>query len=339
MLEVKELNQKYFYGTNAINGVSFALCDGEKLAVLSKTSGGKTSLIKCLAGLFPEESGSIILDGKDITKLKIKDRGVRLVYDDGGLIRKRNVKFNLTYPLKLRKIDKCERLKIAYKVAKEYGLEPFFNEPTYRLFTPEIIALALARLETRESPLTLIDDLFSLASGQERKELFAKYLPKLKKISGNVIFATDSVEEAFSFGDKIMVLSAGYVEQIGTPSELKYSPNSLSVDVLVNPNKNRKIVSVTDGLVDLYGVKIKLPSSYCSDEVFVSYDLIQGETGKEFRTEYEVYDGTNTCYFVNINGEKVLKTDNLNEFFVNPDTKTLKVFDRVNEKVLTFELI
>ena len=339
MLEVKELKQTYFYGTNAINGVSFVLNDGEKLAVLSRTGGGKTSLIKCIAGLFPADSGSIVLDSKDITKLKIKDRDVRLVYDDGGLIRKRSVAYNLTYPLKLRKVERGERLKIAYGVAKEFGLEPFLKEPAYRLFTPEIIALALARLELRESPLTLIDDVFSLANGQERKELFSKYLPRLKKISGNAIFATDSVEEAFSFGDRVMVLSSGYLEQIGTPTELKFKPNSLSVDVIVNPNKNRRIVAVVDGMVDFYGLKIKLPSDYVSDEIFISYELTNSEIGSEFDAEYEVYEGTSVCYLVNANGEKVLKGEGTNKRFVSVDTNSLKLFDRVSEKVLTFELI
>ncbi len=339
MLEVKELNQTYFYGTNALNSVSFMLNDGEKLAVLSKTGGGKTSLIKCIAGLFPADSGNIILNGKDITALKIKDRDVRLVYDDGGLIRKRNVKFNLTYPLKLRKVDRVERLKIAYETAKEYGLEPFFKEPAYRLFTPEIIALALARLKLRESPLTLIDDLFSLSNGQERKDLFAKYLPKLKEISGNVIFATDSVEEAFSFGDRILVLNAGYLDQIGSSEELKSAPATLTVDSIVNPNKNRITALVNDGVVDFYGLKIKLPTEYSSNEVFLSYELIQDENGCEFKTEYEVYEGTSMVYLVNSSGEKLLKTNKDVVRFVNINLETLKLFDRVSEKVLTFELI
>ena len=339
MLEVKDLYQNYFYGTNALNGISFVLNEGEKLAVVSNNGGSKTSLLKCIAGLFPASSGSIVLNGKDITNLKIKDRGVRLVYDDGGLIRNRSVLFNLTYPLKIRKMPKNERLSLAYNTAKEYGLEPFVKEMTFRLFTPEIIALSLSRLELRKSPLTLIDDVFSLANGKEREELFNKFLPKLQKIEGNAIFATDSIQEAVSFADKILILNNGYQDQIGTIAELKDNPQSLFVDSYVNPQKNHLICNVIDGVVDIKGIKIKLPLTYKKDEVFVSYELIPHENGYPFNSVYKKYIGANCYVLINADGEKCLNyTPNvISNVLINKST--IKIFDRVNEKVLTHELI
>ena len=339
MLEVKNLRQTYFYGTNALNGISFVLNEGEKLAVLSKKGGGKTSLLKCIAGLFPAESGNVILDDKDVTNLKIKDRGVRLVYDDGGLISKRTVLYNLTYPLKIRKINKDERVSIAYQIAKDYGLEPFIKEMTFRLFTPEIIALALARLELRDSSLTLIDDIFSLACGQERKEIFEKFLPKLHSIGGNVIFATDSVEEAFSFADKVLILNNGYQDQIGTFDELKNHPQSLLVDELINPNKNRMVLGVVNGVVELDDVKIKLPDEYDCDEVFVSYELINNDSGSSFNAVYKKYLSENSFVYYNGAGEKCVSSTGKTNFKVKVNTNTLKFFNRVNEKVLTFEIL
>lgn len=339
MLEIKDLHQSYFYGTNALNGISFVLNDGEKLAVLSKNGGGKTSLLKCIAGLFPSSSGSIILDGKDITNLKVKDRGLRMVYDDGGLIRNRSVSFNLTYPLKLRKLPKNERLGIAYQTAKDYGLEAFFKEQAFRLFTPEIIALALARLELRDSSLTLIDDVFSIANGKERKDLFDKFLPKISNLKGNVIFATDSVEEAFSFSDKVLVLNNGYQDQIGTLEELKSNPHTLLVDEFVNPNKTRILCGVVDNVVEIDGLKLKIASDYQSNEVFVSYELTENISGYQFDCSYKKYIAENKYVFVNNAGEKFVGERCSNDTKVSIDVNSLKLFDRINEKLLTYELL
>lgn len=338
MFEVKDLHQNYFYGTNALVGISFLLNDNEKLSVLSKKGGGKTSLIKCIAGLFPESQGSIILDGKDITKSKIKDRGVRLVYDDGGLIRKRSVKFNLEYPLKLRKIEKEERLSIAYMTAKEYGLEPFYKEISFRLFTPEIIALALARLELRDSPLTLIDDIFSLANGKEREDLFEKFLPKLKSLKGNVIFSTDNLREAVSFSNKILVLNQGYQEQLGDYEDLKNNPASLFVDEYINPNKNRLICGVVKNQLELDGINVTLPDSYQNDEVYVSYNLIKDKNGYDFDLDYKTYIGEGLFTLHSIRGEKIISSEDISHLKVSIDPTSIKIFDRINEKSLTFKI-
>ena len=339
MLEIKNLNQTYFYGTNALKGISFVLNEGEKIAVLSKNGGGKTSLLKCIAGLFPADYGNIILNGKDITNLKPKDRDVRLVYDDGGLISKRTVKFNLLYPLKIRKIEKNERINKVYSVAKEYGLDPFLNEYAYRLFTPEIIALSLARVALRDSGLTLIDDVFSLANGIERKNLFEKFLPKLRNIPGNVIFATDSVEEAFAFGDRVLILNSGYQDQIGTVEEIRNNPNTLFVDQYVNPEKNRELFSVSNGIISLKNCSLKLCEPYSHNEVFVSYSLIPCENGYSFDATHKFYLGNGQYIYASSDGEKIATFGSDINLKVAVDTTSIKIYDRISEKLLTHEII
>ncbi len=338
MLELVNLEQTYFYGAKAINNLNLTINDGEKIAVLSKSGGGKTSLLKCIAGLFPATNGKIILNGQDITNLKPKDRNVRLVYDDGGLIRNRTVKYNLEYPLKIRKIDKEERLILAYNSLKEYGLEPFYKEYAFRLFEGEIIALALARLSLRDCPLTLIDNLFALANGQERKDLFRKFLPKLREIDGNVIFATDSLEEAFSFGDRVIVLEAGNLQQFDTPKVLMDNPETLCVEKLVNPHKTLLVSGTIDGIVEIDNLKIKI-DNYDKDEVILSYNLKFDSNGQIFENVYKEYVGAGLYKFVNVAGDTVLCNKLPQEAKVSIDTNSIRLYDRVNEKVLTYKIL
>lgn len=339
MLELVNLKQSYFYGATAIFDINLKAGSGEKIAVLSKSGGGKTSLLKCIAGLFPAESGKIIIDGKDVTNLKTKDRDVRLVYDDGGLIRKRTVKFNLEYPLRLRKLDKDERCSLAYDVAKRYGLEPFYKEYAFRLFEREIIAVALARTELTERSVTLIDNVFALANGVERAELFNKYLHNLKNISGTVIFATDSVEEALSFGGRVIVLNAGYHQQTDTPKNLREYPSTLSVDELVNPEKSRILVGVVNKLVEIDGLKIQLPDDYEYDEAILSYKLKIDDNGTVFVPKTRKYLGAGLYQFVNDAGDSLIANEVNEGVKVSIDTKSLKLYDRVSEKSLTYNLI
>lgn len=339
MLEIKNLKQTYFYGATAIDNFSLSIADGEKIAILSKSGGGKTSLLKCIAGLFPASEGSIILDGKDITNLKTKDRNVRLVYDDGGLIRKRTVKFNLEYPLKLKKIDKDERRQIAYEIAKKYGLEPFYKEHTFRLFEPEIISLALARTELTEVGVTLIDNVFALLNGVERRDTFNKYLEMIRNIKGAVIFATDSVEEALSFGDRVVVLNSSFHQQTDTPYNLKSNPLTLSVDELLNPEKTRLVVGVVNNVVEIDNITIRLPDDYNHDEVILSYNLKPDESGAPFNVKHKTYLGAGLYKYVNEAGDSLVLDKEPCNINVSIDTESLKLYDRVNEKLLTYNII
>lgn len=338
MLEIINLTQTYFYGATALNDISFKVGDDEKIAVLSKSGGGKTSLLKCIAGLFPASSGKIVLDGKDITELKIKDRNVRLIYDDGGIIRKRTVKFNLEYPLKLRKYNKNDRFIKAYNTAKDFGLEPFYKEYAFRLFEPEIIALALARTTLRDCSLTLIDNLFALVNGLERNELFRKYLPLLKNIKGSVIFATDSLEEALSFGDKVLVLDGGYLQQFASPNALINNSQSFSVEKIVNFNKVSIIVKVENGMVEIDGIKISI-SETDVEEVIVSYHLKKDGCGKSFNLSYKEYLGNGLYNYVSDLGEGLIAHSIDENTTASIDVSSIRVFNRVSEKLLTHIII
>ncbi len=339
MLKIVDLKQTYFYGTTAIEGINIEIAEGEKIAVLALSRGGKTSLLKCIQGLYPANGGQILLDGKDITNEKIKNRDVRMVYDDGGLIRKRNVRFNLEYPLKIRKLPKNERFAIAYKIAEEYGLLPFFKETTFRLFETEIVSLALARLELRESKLTLIDDIFALLNGEERVRIFNKFLPKLKNLKESVIFTTSSLQEAFSFGDRIMVLNSGCVHQIGSPEELLNNPATLFVDEYVHPYKTRIVCGTIGNMVEIDNVRLQIEGEYDSTEVFISYLLKNDDKGTNFVVSHKKYIGNGQFCFYNSIGEAFIGFENEVPSNVSIDLQSIKLFHRITEKSLTFTIL
>lgn len=335
MFEVVNLTQKYFYGAKAVNDVSFALNDDEKLALFAKEGGGKTSLLKCIAGLYPRDTGKIIVNGREISESKPKDRGVRLIYNaDEAFFRYRTAKYNLEYSLKIRKTPQSDISETINIVAEKFGLTPFLSEPVYRLY-PEIkIRLALARGMLRDENVTLIDNVFSTLTGTQRKELFEELLPAVYEITGNVLFATDDSYEAMSYGDKLAVLSHGKLVDFGNHSSVFCSPENFLTDKTFRDDKVFGIAEVKNGRVSFYGFDMNI-GDYNKDEVlfsFVPRVAVKNDICNVKRF-LELSDGG--ARIITERGDVFIFTKDDWDKYVSVDTNTIRLYDTAYENLLT----
>lgn len=335
MLEVVNLTQKYFYGAKAVNDVSFALSDDENLALFAKEGGGKTSLLKCIAGLYPRETGKIIVKGKDISELKPKDRGVRLIYNtDEAFFLYRTAKYNLEYPLKIRKTPKSDIDEAVDYVAQKFGLTPFLSEPVYRLY-PEIkIRLALARGALRNENVTLIDNVFSTLTGTQRKELFDELVPAVYEISGNVLFATDDSYEAMTYGDKIAVLSHGNLVDFGTHSSVYSFPENYLTDKTFRCDKVFGVAEVKDCKVSVNGFEVNI-DDYSKSEVLFSYipRVTVQDHVYNVKRFFALNDG-GARVFTECSQTFIFTKANLDKC-ISADTESIRLYDVAYEKLLT----
>lgn len=335
MIEVKNLTQKYFYGAEAVKNVSFALNDNEKLAIFAKEGGGKTSLLKCIAGLYPAEKGEIIVNGKDIADLKPKDRSVRLIYStDEAFFLYHTVKYNLEYPLKLRKYPKSEIAEITDFVLEQFGLKPYLSEPVYRLYPDVKIRLALARSALSKESVTLIDNVFCALTGSQRKDLFNELLPNIYDIPGNVIFATDCVDEALAIGNKLAVISNGKIVDFGTHYDVYNFPENYITDRSFRGDKIFGVACVNNGAVNIGGYNINL-CDYPKDEVLYGYKPIVTHKDKTY-TVYrftELNDGG--ARIITSTGEVFVFTKDEIENYVSVDTDSIRLYDIAYENLLT----
>lgn len=339
MLEAAGLTQKYFYGATGIKDLSFVLGEGERFAVLGASESGKTTLLKCIAGLTLPESGVITFRGKDITRVKNRERAdIQLIHSDGGILRRRSVRFNLEYPLKIRKVSRDVRREACERIAKKFGIYPLLSDFGYLLFEDDIVRTAVARAAMRSAALVMLDDVFGAVKSADRKRLFAEFLPFIRELKGAVIFATTSVEEAFTVGDKVLVLNFGSAEQLASPEELKESPASLFVDKLVNPHKNIAELPVyTDEsgkYVILWEMKIILPSDYEEQSVFATYALVEDFEGKKLNAVSYEYNGGRWLVALQ-DGLKLETGERKSAYTVDVDGESVRVFGTKDEKPLT----
>ena len=254
MLKVDSLTKQYFYGQKAIDNLTFEVNKGEVVAVVGASESGKTSLLKCIAGLYSLEEGKIYIDGTDVSEKKTKERDVKFLYSDSGygIFRRRSVKYNLGYPLKVRKVDKAIRLQKVEEVSEKFGIKSLLNDYGYMLYEDDILRVIFARKDVRDARVTLIDDVFKIVKSEDRAKLFQELNGSIRDENGAVLFATTSIDEAFSVADRVIILHYGKCQQIGTPNELKCSPQTLTVEKLVNPYHT---IIESEGVITTYEVE------------------------------------------------------------------------------------
>lgn len=227
LLIVKNLYLKYNYGALALQNINLEVSKNHIFTILAPTEGGKTSLIKGIAGLYPILRGEIFLNGKDITHIPIKDRNITVMYENNNFFKNKTVSDNLLYPLKIRKIQSSQE-KIDCIIEK-FNLEKYRNIKIKKLDKQIQFRIALARMFMRKSDLYLLDNPLNVFDESERNILFEYMLPYLMELSAvaPVIYTTDSVNEAVRIDGKATLINYGVQLQTGDINNLIIKPMNL----------------------------------------------------------------------------------------------------------------
>ena len=327
MLELEGVEKSYLYGAKALEDISFTIKTGERISLLGGIGSGKTTLVKTIAGILIPEKGRILLDGRDITELPSKFRGVRAVYDKEGFFKRRSLAYNIEYPLKIRKFPKKDRKIAALKAAEEFGFAAFTDDYVFRQDAETLVRAALSRVTLYGARLNLYDNPFSQLTGAERKLVFLELLPKLPD-SETSMFLTDSPEEAFQFSEKAYFLHDGKIVDFGSPEHFEREPESLFSDKYLNLERNFSEFETSDGVINFYGRKIAVDAA--SKLVTASFTLSEQDGEKFFGTlEYGWFG---RCFYRSREG--------LNAGFslgmAAPDFDSLRIYDSVSGNPLAF---
>ena len=223
-LVCKDFSVKYFGYDAAINSVSTTFLDGLNVLFAGEKS-GKTTFLKAIAGIIPYE-GELYLDDVKVRDIPLRERDIQMLFDDYSLFLRHSVRYNLEYPLKLRKVPQQDRRKAVDEVAALFDLEYMLEAPVYRLNEWLKVCLCLCRAYLRKPKVLLIDNIFSKLSLPERSEAFHRFMPLVNE--GIVIYATDSRTEASELSRDIKFMSCGYLTQEGTPEDFSKAPLTLA---------------------------------------------------------------------------------------------------------------
>lgn len=207
-----------------LQNISLQAEQGEFLSLLGPSGCGKTTLLKTIAGILSPHTGSIFLGGEDITRLPPHKRGVVILFQDIRLFPNMTVAENVAFPLKMQAVPKAARLAQAEDLLNRVQLPGCGGRRVGALSGGEQQRVALARALAAKPRLLLLDEPFSALDENLRDEMRALVLSLHRAFAMTTVLVTHDRGEALSMSDRVALLFAGAIEQLGTPEEVYLRP-------------------------------------------------------------------------------------------------------------------
>ena len=231
-LSVENLTKSF--GTNTVvKGVSFGFAKGEFISLLGPSGCGKTTILRMIAGFENPTSGSIKVDGQDITTLKPNQRQLGMVFQAYALFPNLNVGDNIGFGLKIAGVPAEERRARVEEMLKLIGLPGFEKRYPYEMSGGQQQRVALARAIAPRPRLLLLDEPLSALDAKIRVSLREQIRDIQLDLGITTVFVTHDQEEALSISDRIVVMNAGNIEQLGAPHEIDNTPATRFVATFV----------------------------------------------------------------------------------------------------------
>ncbi|QDH22426.1 ABC transporter ATP-binding protein [Saccharibacillus brassicae] len=222
-VEVRGLD-KHFGSFHAVKDVSFDIQKGHLIGLLGPSGGGKTSILRMLAGLESPDAGEILFHGKRVNALPPQERGIGFVFQNYALFKHMTVQENIAYGLKVQKASKTQIRERVAELVELTGLKGFEQRYPQQLSGGQRQRVAFARALAPEPQLLLLDEPFAAIDAKIRQELRSWLRELIERVGITSIFVTHDQDEAIEVADEIMVISQGQVEQKGTPWDIYKEP-------------------------------------------------------------------------------------------------------------------
>ena len=222
-IEVRHISKSY-RDVPVLTDVSVDVAAGSLTALLGPSGGGKSTLLRIIAGLETPDAGTVAINGSDVTALPPQRRGVGFVFQHYAAFRHMTVFDNIAFGLRLRRRGKEEIRRRVGELLDLVHLTPFAQRRPAQLSGGQRQRMALARALAVEPTVLLLDEPFGALDAQVRKELRAWLRRLHREMHVTTLFVTHDQEEAIEVADTLVVLAGGAVEQAGRPHEIYDNP-------------------------------------------------------------------------------------------------------------------
>ncbi len=237
IIELKNVFKTFKDGFSAVSDFSLTVKRGEFVTFLGPSGCGKTTTLRMIAGFDLPSSGEILLNGKSITDLPPHKRPINTVFQRYALFPHMNVFDNIAFGLKQKKTDKALIEKKVKKVLDLVDLEGFETRSISTLSGGQQQRIAIARALVNEPEILLLDEPLGALDLKMRKEMQLELKAMHKELGITFIYVTHDQEEALTMSDKIVVMSEGKIQQIGTPEDIYNEPkNAFVADFIGDSN-------------------------------------------------------------------------------------------------------
>ena len=270
IIEVKHVSKQFEDGKFALNDVSLSIKKGEFVTILGPSGCGKTTLLRCIAGFQVATSGDILLNGEDVTQTPPHKRPVNTVFQKYALFPHLNVFENIAFGLKLKGFDKATINRKVKAALKTVGLTDYEDRDTDSLSGGQQQRVAIARAIVNQPEVLLLDEPLAALDLKMRHDMQMELKDMHKQLGITFIYVTHDQEEALTLSDRVVVMSEGRIQQIGTPTDVYNEPQNCFVADFIGESNILTGTMVHDRLVRFCGHEFE-----CIDEGFGENQLVE----------------------------------------------------------------
>lgn len=213
-----------FGGTRALKNLSLTVEDGEFFVLLGRTGAGKTTTLRAIAGLEKLAEGKVLIDDRDVADRTVAERDVALVLQQYSLYPRLTVRGNLEFPLRIRGLTAEQMAARVDQAAKTLQITHLLDRKVERLSGGEMQRVSIGRAIVREPTVFLMDEPLSALDAKLRESLRVELKSLHRDLGATFLYVTHDQVEAMSMGDKIGVLRAGKLVQVGSPTDIYERP-------------------------------------------------------------------------------------------------------------------
>ena len=325
-LELRNVRKSYASGlADTLKDIDLKIDDGEFLILVGPSGCGKSTLMNCIAGLEAITGGEIRIDGADISKASPKDRDIAMVFQSYALYPTMNVRDNIAFGLKMRKVPSAQIEEEVSRVAKLLQIEHLLGRKPSQLSGGQQQRVAMGRALARRPKIYLFDEPLSNLDAKLRVEMRTEIKLMHQRLKTTTVYVTHDQIEAMTLGDKVAVMKDGVVQQFGTPKEIYGNPANLFVASFIGsppmnfiPLRLHREGGCWHALIESDQGRCQLPLDVAEGEVLEGREVILGirpeqiTLGSEgsqcsLRAEVQVIEptGPDTMVFVSLNQTKV----------------------------------
>ena len=265
MASVKLTNVKKIYGkdTVAVQEFNLDIADKEFIVFVGPSGCGKSTTLRMIAGLEEISDGTVEIDGVVVNDLQPRDRDIAMVFQNYALYPHLSVFENMAFPLRLKKVPQDEVYARVTNAAEILGITEYLTRKPRALSGGQRQRVAIGRAMVRDSKVFLMDEPLSNLDAKLRNQMRAEIIMLRKKIDTTFIYVTHDQTEAMTLGDRIVIMKDGFIQQIGTPTQVFDMPLNLFVAEFIgapkmNTFKTKLHCEGGKYYVEPYGAKIEV---------------------------------------------------------------------------------
>ncbi len=292
MATVKLTNVKKIYGkdTVAVQDFNLDIADKEFIVFVGPSGCGKSTTLRMIAGLEEISGGTVEIDGVVVNDLQPRDRNIAMVFQNYALYPHLTVFENMAFSLRLKKVPNDVVYEKVTQAAEILGITEYLTRKPRALSGGQRQRVAIGRAMVRDSKVFLMDEPLSNLDAKLRNQMRAEIILLRQKIDTTFIYVTHDQTEAMTLGDRIVIMKDGFIQQVGTPTEVFDMPVNVFVAEFIgapkmNTIKTKLVYENGKYYVTPYGAKIEVTgkkAELLSKNGVMSQDIILGVRPEHF---------------------------------------------------------